>query len=114
MNAAALTRMKVVSGTVTELIQAVRDSALKQRYPGHLETAIYKPENESPEILALSLWQSLDSIPDLDSQVNLPVNRVLNNTAEGVSRDIFKMVKDYRLMTAQPVFSRLRIFTIPT
>lgn len=114
MNAAALSKVKVVSGTPTQLIQAIRDSILKRRLPGHLETAIYKEAGENNEFLVLSLWENLANIPGLSAQTNLPVNWLQAGNSEMLSRTNFKMIKDYRVMTAQPVFSRIVVFTIPT
>src|SRR5690349_1036958 len=105
MNAAALSKVKVVSGTPTQFIQAIRDSILKRRLPGHLETAIYKEAGENNEFLVLSLWENLANIPGLSAQTNLPVNWLQAGNSEMLSRTNFKMIKDYRVMTAQPVFS---------
>src|SRR5690349_10183930 len=106
MNAAALSRVKVASGRPTQLIQAIREGILKHRLPGHLETAIYKGTDETKEFLVLSLWENLANIPGLSAQAKVPVNWLLRaGNSEMVSRGNFKMVKDYRVMTAQPVIS---------
>jgi hypothetical protein len=117
MNAAALSRVKVVSGTPpTQLIQAIKDSILKHRLPGHLETAIYKGAGETKEFLVLSLWENLANIPGLSAPTptKLALNWLQAGNSEMVSRGNFKMIKDYRIMTAQPALSRIVVFTIPT
>lgn len=118
MNIAVLARIKIISGTASTFIQNIKDNTHNRLIPGHVETAIYLSASDPQEIFVLSLWQSLDDLPDLanvitafNNQKELPGNNH-NNKSVLIGSHIFMLVKDYRLVSATIKASHIRILTV--
>lgn len=113
MNAATLTRVKAVSGTTAELIELIKINTLKTKASKQLEITIYHAEEEDA-LLVLTLWKSLNMISDINDRYSNSLSPKLLASSLVVRRDVFKMVKDYRVETAKPALSRMRVFNMPT
>ena len=106
MNAATLTRVKAVSGTTAELIELIKINTLKTKASKQLEITIYHAEEEDA-LLVLTLWKSLNMISDINDRYSNSLSPKLLASSLVVRRDVFKMVKDYRVETAKPALSRI-------
>ena len=95
MNAAALTGIRIVSGTTEELIQSISNSIQQERTHHHVESALYRSVNNVHEILVLSLWDSLGSVPEEEEayQPKPPVGKELTIKTEVISHQVYQMVR---------------------
>jgi heme-degrading monooxygenase HmoA len=112
MNAAVLTRIRVISGTTEEVIQTIREVAKQQRLSGLLETVLYHLPDKPDEIFALSMWDKLSNIPSLDEYYKKLVNQEILGKAEVVSRYTYRLIKEYRTVSASIGASYLRLVTL--
>jgi hypothetical protein len=114
MNVATLARMKVVSGTAQELIEAIRASARHQRYGGLVESALYLLPDKPDEILALAMWDNINNLPDFDENYRKPVHQGVVARGQVIGRQTYRLVKDYRTVSTTIGASHLRLMTIHT
>lgn len=114
MNAVTLARMRVKTGTTEELIQAIRDSARRQRYVGLVESGLYLLPDNPDEILAFSMWESLNMLPNFEDNYKKPVNHEVVARSEVISRQTYRMVKEFRVVSARVGASYLRLITFHT
>jgi heme-degrading monooxygenase HmoA len=114
MNAAALAQMKLVSGSVAELVQGVSESVKSQRFPGHNETMIYQPiQNIRQEVFVLSFWESRAAIPAFKPLYERRIDKNTRVSASLESLRTFQMVKDYRRVSVNIANSYIRLMALP-
>jgi heme-degrading monooxygenase HmoA len=114
MNAATLARMKVISGTTEELINSIKESTKTQRFSGLIESVIYRLPDNPEEILALSMWDSLRSLPNFEENYKRPANQEITTRSRIISRQTYKLVKDFRTVSSSVGASHIRLMTFHT
>lgn len=113
MNAATLTRIRVLSGTTEELIELIKVGSKQQRLPGLVESALYHVPDKPAEIFVLSVWENLNVIPNIEENYARWQNREIVARSQLVSCYTYRLIKEYRTVSATIGASYLRLVTLP-
>ncbi len=112
MNVAVLTTIKVIAGTASQLIESIEAGSRHYSFPGHMESAIYLSPVDLHQVLVLSFWQGLAVLPDFESLFEQLQKHASAVQLVLVSREIFTLVKDYRVVSKTIKASHIRLLSV--
>lgn len=113
MNIGVLIKLKVLSGTMDELINQVQAATRLNPAGRHVETLFYLSANDSQEFYTFSLWHSLQDLQEIQQNVKKNLLPVLQNRAKLLEQHFFRLKWEYRLLPQPVEISTLRILTFP-
>jgi hypothetical protein len=115
MNFASLARIRVVSGTAEALMQLTRLELGRQKYPGLVEGGFYRLPDKPQELLFLAMWGSLSALRGFEECFEKrPYREELKRQMEVIDHQVYRLVKDYRTVSATIGASHLRLTTFTT
>lgn len=113
MNFAVLTKLKLISGTLDQLVERIKIAVRQPGIRNLAEIAFYRSSESFEEIYVLSFWFKLEDRQEARDVVHAELSKSMDIKSEVIESNRFQLIWEYRLLTQAPAASHIRLLTFP-